>query len=164
MAQCDSALQQVTPMILPGISGAFILALLGVYGPLLQALTTFDFKVILIFAGGCICGLMLFSKALSWLLHHHHNRTLAVLIGLLVGSLYLLWPWRVASELNLNSYAFIQYQHVSPFEYELLTGSNVPLWTVLMLVILGAGLVLLLETVAAPAPANKTGNPDSYTE
>jgi len=140
----------ICAMILPGISGAFILVLLGVYGPVLEALTNFEWVVIGVFAGGCACGLMLFSRILSWLLHHHHDRTLSTLIGLLVGSLYLLWPWRVATELNFNSHAFTQFRHVSPGDYQLLTGSAVSPWLVMFLIVIGAGLVLLLETVAVP--------------
>lgn len=138
----------ICAMILPGISGAFILVLLGVYGAVLEALTGFNWLVIAVFGSGCACGLMAFSRLLSWLLHQHHNLTLSALTGLLVGSLYLLWPWRVATELELDSHAFTQYQHVSPDQFLILSGTAFPPWVCLCLVACGAGLVLLLEFLA----------------
>lgn len=151
----------ICAMILPGISGAFILVLLGVYGPVLEALTGFDWQVITVFGAGCVVGLMLFSRVLSWLLHAYHDLTLSALIGLLVGSLYLLWPWRVATELNLNSHAFIRYQHVLPGEYARLTGEAVSPLLVLLVVTVGAALVLTLEFVAGPAKESKQKDPEA---
>ncbi len=148
-------------MILPGISGAFILVLLGVYGPVLEALTGFDWQVIIVFGAGCVVGLMLFSRVLSWLLHAYHDLTLSALIGLLVGSLYLLWPWRVATELNLNSHAFIRYQHVLPGEYARLIGETVSPLLVLLVVAVGAALVLALEFVAGPVKGSKQKDPEA---
>lgn len=138
----------ICAMILPGISGAFILVLLGVYGAVLEALTGFNWLVIGVFVSGCVCGLMAFSRLLSWLLHKHHHLTLSALTGLLVGSLYLLWPWRVATELDLDSHAFTQYQHVTPGQYLVLTDTAFSPWLCLALVVCGAGLVLVLEFLA----------------
>jgi putative membrane protein len=138
----------ICAMILPGISGAFILVLLGAYAPVLEALTGFDVPVIAVFAAGCLSGLMLFSRLLSWLLHSHHEATLAVLTGMLAGSLYLLWPWRLATEIELGSHAFTRFQHVSPGTYAEATGQAIsPLLCVLLLAV-GIALVLLLESVA----------------
>ena len=150
----------ICAMILPGISGAFILVLLGVYGSVLEALTDFDWQVITVFGAGCVVGLMLFSRVLSWLLHAYHDLTFSALIGLLVGSLYLLWPWRVATELNLNSHAFIRYQHVLPGEYGRLTGEIVSPLLVLLVVSVGAALVLALEFVAGPVKESKQKDPE----
>jgi len=139
----------ICAMILPGISGAFILVLLGAYGPVLEALTGFQWKVILVFAAGCLSGLMLFSRLLSWLLHHHHERTLAVLVGMLAGSLYLLWPWRVALEISLNDHAFTRYEHVLPGTYTEVAGEAFSPWVCVGLFVMGIGLVLLLENFAS---------------
>lgn len=84
----------ICAMILPGISGAFVLLLLGAYEPVLTALTTLDLRIVLVFGAGCLCGLLGFSRLLYWLLQHRRSSTLAVLLGFLAGSLYTLWPWR----------------------------------------------------------------------
>jgi putative membrane protein len=138
----------ICAMILPGISGAFILLLLGAYAPVLEALTGFDVPVIVVFAAGCLCGLMLFTRLLSWLLHHHHENTLAVLTGMLTGSLYLLWPWRVAVEVSLEGFEFTRYRHVLPDTYLEATGQAFSAPVCLGLAVAGVVLVLLLETVA----------------
>jgi putative membrane protein len=138
----------ICAMILPGISGAFILVLLGAYAPVLEALTQFNFGVVGIFAAGCISGLMLFSRFLSWLLHHHHDGTMSALTGMLAGSLYLLWPWRLANEINMGDHIFTRYQHVLPDTYTLMTGSIFSPLICAGLLVLGIFLVLLLEFVA----------------
>ncbi len=84
-------------MILPGISGSFILLLLRKYEHVFDAIGHFDFAVILPFALGAISGLMLFSRLLVWLLKHHYRITLTTIVGMLVGSLWLLWPFQARS-------------------------------------------------------------------
>jgi putative membrane protein len=83
----------ICAMILPGISGSFLLVLLGMYTQVLGAVNERDLLVILVFLLGCVVGLAAFSTALSWSLHHHHDRVLAIMIGLMLGSLRVLWPW-----------------------------------------------------------------------
>lgn len=83
----------ICAMILPGISGAFILVLLGMYGEVLGAVNDRDVVVLAVFLLGCVTGLALFSTLLNWLLRTHHDRVLAVMIGLMLGSLRVLWPW-----------------------------------------------------------------------
>jgi putative membrane protein len=87
----------ICAMILPGISGSFILLLLRKYEYVLNAVGHFDFAVILPFALGAVSGLMLFSRLLVWLLRHHYRVTLTTIIGMLVGSLWLLWPFQARS-------------------------------------------------------------------
>ena len=138
----------ICAMILPGISGAFILVLLGAYGPVLEALTQFNVPVIIVFALGCLSGLMLFTRLLSWMLHHYHDGSMATLTGMLAGSLYLLWPWRVATEMILNDHAFTRYEHVMPETYAQSTGLMFSPYISLGLMIAGLMLVLLLEVLA----------------
>ncbi|MFV0253142.1 MAG: DUF368 domain-containing protein [Beutenbergiaceae bacterium] len=83
----------ICAMILPGISGSFILVLLGTYGPVLGAVSDRNIGAIAIFALGCVIGLALFSTFLNWALRTYHDRVLAVMVGLLLGSLRVLWPW-----------------------------------------------------------------------
>jgi len=83
----------ICAMILPGISGSFLLLMMGMYGAVLGAVHDRDIAVLAVFGLGTIVGLALFSTALGWLLDQHHDSLLAALIGLMVGSLRVLWPW-----------------------------------------------------------------------
>ncbi len=83
----------ICAMILPGVSGAFLLVLLGVYAPVLAAVTDRDLVTLLVVALGCVAGLAGFSTLLNWLLRRFHDLVLAALIGLMVGSVRVLWPW-----------------------------------------------------------------------
>lgn len=81
-------------MILPGISGAFVLLLFGSYFDILSAITNRDLFVLLIFAAGCGIGLLTFTRLLNYVFEHFYDLTISFLIGLMVGSLYGLWPFR----------------------------------------------------------------------
>jgi putative membrane protein len=83
----------ICAMILPGVSGAFLLLVLGIYGVTLEAVSGFNVPYIAVFVAGAAVGLGLFSKLLEWLLDHHHEWTMAALVGLMAGSLRALWPW-----------------------------------------------------------------------
>ena len=81
-------------MILPGISGAFVLLLFGSYFDILTAINNRDLLVLLIFAAGCGIGLLAFTRLLNYVFEHFYDLTISFLIGLMVGSLYGLWPFR----------------------------------------------------------------------
>ena len=83
----------ICAMILPGISGSFLLVLLGMYTEVLGAVEERDIASLGAFLLGCIAGLALFSTLLSWLLEHYRNWVVAAMIGLMVGSIRVLWPW-----------------------------------------------------------------------
>jgi putative membrane protein len=83
----------IVAMILPGISGSFILLMLGMYQPVLDAVNERSADVIVVFGLGAILGLALFSTLLDRLLREHHDAVMAALIGLMAGSLRVLWPW-----------------------------------------------------------------------
>ena len=84
----------ISALILPGISGSFILIILGAYKTLSDALHDFDIKKILIFTSGAAIGLLSFSHLLKWLFKNFHNTTLALLTGFIFGSLNKVWPWK----------------------------------------------------------------------
>lgn len=84
----------ICAMVLPGISGSFILLVLGKYAYVFNAIGYFNLTVILPFAAGAIVGLMMFSRVLVWLLHHYYKNTLSLIIGILIGSLWLIWPFQ----------------------------------------------------------------------
>ena len=81
-------------MILPGVSGAFLLLVMGLYAPTTAAIKALDFGYIAIFGAGAVVGMGAFSGFLKWLLANHHDATMAALVGLMLGSLRALWPWQ----------------------------------------------------------------------
>ena len=83
----------ICAMILPGISGSFLLVMLGMYTEVLGAVNDRNFFVLAVFALGCVVGLGLFSTLLNWLLANYHRLVLAAMIGLMLGSTRVLWPW-----------------------------------------------------------------------
>ncbi len=84
----------ICAMILPGISGSLILILLGKYHTILDAVHDKNWLTLSIFAAGCVIGLMVFSRLLKWLLANYHNTTLYTLAGLMLGTLFKVWPWK----------------------------------------------------------------------
>lgn len=83
----------ICAMILPGISGSFILVMLGMYGPVLAAVNERNLLPVALVALGCVVGLSLFSQVLHWALARHYDSVMAAMIGLMLGSLRVLWPW-----------------------------------------------------------------------
>lgn len=84
----------ICAMILPGISGSFILVLLGTYQVVIGAIKDKDFAIIGLFAIGCVVGLIAFSRVLKWLFEKFKEVTIALLTGFMIGSLYKVWPWK----------------------------------------------------------------------
>ena len=145
----------ICAMILPGISGAFILLLLGAYGPVLAALINLDLPVVGVFVLGCITGLLSFARLLSWLLHSRRQPTLAVLLGILAGSVYSLWPWRALTPCDLadaacqgTDHAFRYYRNEAVQAIDVVSGEPVSLMWCAVLVAAGALLVLGIEQIA----------------
>lgn len=100
----------ISAMILPGISGSFMLLLMGMYTVIIptvkQALKTFELEsliVLAVFALGCLLGLALFSRVLSWTFNRYRGTTLALLTGFMIGSLNKIWPWRNVLTTRINS-------------------------------------------------------------
>lgn len=140
----------ICAMILPGISGAFILVLLGAYRPILQAVNNFDIKTILIFAFGAVVGLLSFSHVLKWLFHHYTNITLAVLTGFIAGSLNKIWPWKKTLETAEfeGKTVILKETSVLPWNFE----GEPYLFPAVILMLTGFILILLLERIATKKP------------
>ena len=137
----------ICAMILPGISGSFILVLLGAYKPVLNALNTRDFFNIIIFMFGAVLGLLTFSRILKWLFFTYKNYTLATLTGFIIGSLNKIWPWQEIISWRTNSKGVevpFNTTSVSPFSFE----GDSQLMMAILLAIIGFGLILLLEKLA----------------
>ncbi len=141
----------ISAMILPGISGSFILLLMGLYPAVLGAVKSLDLPVLAIFGLGCITGLLTFSHLLSWLLKKHRDMALSLLTGLMIGALGKVWPWKETIETRINSSGnsvpFIQ-ENISPFVYESVTGQPAFLVGAIALMFSAIGLVLLIEKIA----------------
>lgn len=91
-----SGMIAICAMILPGISGSFILLMMGMYGVVISAVKDLNIVVIAVFALGALLGLLSFSKLLNWLLQHAKSITLAFLTGIMMGALVKVWPWKEA--------------------------------------------------------------------
>ena len=126
----------ISAMILPGLSGAFILLLLGVYEFILGALLGFDLPYILAFMLGCGVGLLAFSRVLSWLLRAHHELSYGFITGMLLGSISALWPWQQAQAEAGEGYTM--------------------LLPALVCLVLGVAVVVLLQVVFATKPSESS--------
>ncbi len=138
----------ICAMILPGISGSFILLLLGLYANILTAVRSLDLMLIAVFATGCVAGLLSFSRLLSWLLANARNVTLAFLTGLMVGSLNKVWPWKQTLTWRENSAGEsvpLLQANVGPGQFEMLTGQASHWPSAVALMFAGVLLVMLLE-------------------
>ena len=98
----------ICAMILPGISGSFILVLLGKYFYIMEAVKTFDIATLLVFLAGACIGITTFSRVLSYALKNFRNITLAVLTGFMLGSLNKVWPWKETLETFTDSHGVVK--------------------------------------------------------
>lgn len=138
----------ISAMLLPGVSGSFLLLSMGLYGTIMQAVRGLDVGVIALFGGGCVIGLMLFSRLLSWLLRRHHAATMQLLLGFILGSLPLLWPWRELVRYQIGSDGQLiplAHRYLLPGDYATLTGTSAQTAGVIALMIVGALLVVALN-------------------
>lgn len=140
----------VCAMILPGISGAFILVLLGAYKSVTEAAHDFDMKTLGIIAIGAVFGLLTFSKVLKWLFVHYSSITLAVLTGFIAGSLNKIWPWKEVLEKATYGEKEIVLSDASvlPWNFD---GDPQTLWSILLM-LAGFFLIIILEVVATKTP------------
>ncbi len=141
----------ICAMILPGISGSFILVLLGMYSVVLGAIKALDLVFIGVFVVGAGAGLLCFSRLLHWLLHHFHQATMALLTGFLFGSLAVVWPWkRVLSWIEDRHGALkaVQQWPVTPAEFQVYTGQDPQVWLCVSLMAAGFVLVLVIHALS----------------
>lgn len=131
----------ICAMILPGISGSFLLVIMGKYEQILNAVTERNFLVLSVFMVGAVFGLAIFSRVLSWLFAKHHDIVVAALTGFMIGSLRKVWPWKEVLETRLNSHGEL---------VPLVERNILPLfdWSTLLAVVIalvGFGLIVLLD-------------------
>ena len=150
----------ISALILPGISGSFILLLMGMYTLIIptvkDALKTFEGEkllVLAVFAAGCLVGLVTFSRVLSWTFKYYRDTTLALLTGFMVGSLNKIWPWRNVLTYRTNSSGEevpFQEMNVFPGAYE---GDPMVIGAIVSL-ILGFAIVFVLDAAGSKKPAD----------
>ncbi|WP_372918031.1 DUF368 domain-containing protein [Salegentibacter sp.] len=140
----------ICAMILPGISGAFILVLLGAYKTITEAVHDFDFKTLGIFAVGAVVGLLSFSKLLKWLFVHYTSITLAVLTGFIAGSLNKIWPWKIVLEREFygDKEVILKDASVLPWNFD----GDPKILAASLLMLAGFLLIFLLERFASKKP------------
>jgi putative membrane protein len=169
----------ICAMILPGISGSFILVILGAYKTLSDAFHNFDLKKIALFAIGALVGLLSFSHILKWLFKNYHNTTLAILTGFILGSLNKVWPWKQTvsvmndatgvivpfssvSELgtlsvfqkntnDFESYKTVLEESISPFTYSELNTTDHQITFAILLIVAGFLTIFILEKIGSKA-------------
>lgn len=133
----------ICAMILPGISGSFILLLLGKYAFVMEAVSTLNIPVLIVFAAGACIGIVCFSHILSWLLKKFYMLTIALLSGFMLGSLLKVWPWKVPGAQEGFDYPAL------PGTFEQVTGADPQLFMSIGFMVLGLAIVLLIEFMAA---------------
>ncbi|MBU2895839.1 DUF368 domain-containing protein [Vibrio hepatarius] len=141
----------ICAMILPGISGSFILLLIGMYTPVLGAVKSVDIPILLLFISGCVIGLLSFSHILTWLLKHFRDLTLIFLTGLMIGTLPKIWPWKETLTWRTNSSGeqvpLIE-RNLSPLDFEAITSQPAQITVAVLLMLSAVALVLILEKFA----------------
>ena len=142
-----SGMIAICAMILPGISGSFILLLLGKYSYIVDSLTELRLEVHAIFAAGCGIGLLSFSHVLSWMLKKYHDITIALLTGFMLGSLNKVWPWKLTETWRTNSHGeqvpLIQ-SNVLPQNYD----GEAMLIPAIIIAIVGFTLIMIIEKLS----------------
>lgn len=141
----------ICAMILPGISGAFILLLLGKYEFMIKSLIEINIPVIAVFFIGCVVGLLSFSRFLSWILKFYRFPTLALLSGFMIGSLNKVWPWKevIAFRINHEGKQIPAFdQSILPGQYFENTGSDPQIFQAILFTALGVLIVVFIEKIA----------------
>lgn len=138
-----SGMVAICAMILPGLSGAFILLILGVYEFILSALVGLQLDYIIVFAAGCGIGLISFTHLVAWLLSRYRQLAYGCISGMLLGSVLALWPWQVAPLDNETSSSALTI--ISPLKYQAITGNEPELAFAALSLFLGSLIVVFLH-------------------
>ncbi len=156
-----SGMIAISAMLLPGLSGSFLLLLMGMYSIVWGGIKDLDLGIIAAFGAGCLSGVLAFSKALNWAFQNHRNLTLSLLTGFIIGSLNRVWPWQEVLSRRINSKGeevvgftksvlpdtFVQLDGAANMPY----GNDSQLLMVVVLMLVGFATVFLLEMVSKKA-------------
>ena len=137
----------ICAMILPGISGSFLLLLMGLYAPVLAALKGLELGTLIWFVLGAGVGILAFSRVLSWLLHQYQYAMYALLTGFMLGALVKVWPWKETISFRTNSHGeqvpFLQENILPNFSQDLMS-----ILLASLCLVAGLAVVLVLEKVS----------------
>jgi putative membrane protein len=141
----------ICAMILPGISGSFILLLLGKYQFMLNALNEGKIGIIAVLLAGALIGIISFANLLSWLLKRYHNITIALLAGFMLGSLNKIWPWKITISTFTDSHGELKpliQQNVLPGRFAEAMQTDPQIFSAVLLALAGMAIILLFEGIS----------------
>ncbi len=138
----------ISSMILPGLSGSFVLIIMGNYALVLSAINNFELSIIVPLALGCGFGLIAFSHILSWVFKHHANQTLAVMTGFVIGSLVVIWPWKETLTNEVLREGKPPKEVVTGYSWHMPDVTHTETWVAIGLMLLGAVSIVLMERIA----------------
>lgn len=142
----------ICAMILPGISGSFILVIIGMYAPVLAAIESVDIGILLLFMAGCVVGLLSIARLITWAFHHFHDLVLALLTGFMIGALNKVWPWKETLSWRVNSSGEevpLNESSIWPWTFADQAGQDPKLLLAVLMALAGFGLVLLVEWIGS---------------
>ena len=151
----------ICAMILPGISGSFILLILGQYSFIIHSLISFDFFVITVFSSGCVCGLLSLSHLLKWMFKHYKDEAISLLIGIMLGSVNKLWPWKETLLFKINRHQEkvpVLQKNILPSTFEHISGQESMAITAFSLMFLGFAIVFIIHKTAHAKSHQKIGH------
>ena len=131
----------ISAWILPGISGSYILLILGIYPTIIGAIASFELSTLTIFSLGCVFGIFFFVRAVDWVYTKHADRFISFVVGFMLMSLVRLWPWQAEHPDGVGSGLGL----LGPNQYEALTGQSPYLSVVLVFAFLGIGSLWLIN-------------------
>ena len=137
-------------MILPGISGSYILVILGKYQQVLDALNDRDLAALAAFAAGMAVGVLSLVRVVSWLLRRFRQTTMVALTGIMAGALRTVWPWKETVRTRIDSNGEV----VPGVQHNILPGADADLFPALVLMLVGALIVIGLHRLGPTEPAN----------
>ncbi len=138
----------ISSMILPGLSGSFVLILMGNYALVLGAISTVNLAVLIPLAAGCAFGLIAFSHVLSWVFKRHADQTLALMTGFVIGSLVVIWPWKEAITRTVERTGKPPREVVTSYQWFLPDLSSHNTWIAVALMAAGALAIWVMERFA----------------
>jgi putative membrane protein len=142
----------ICAMILPGISGSFILLILGMYAPVLAAIKSLDVGVLMLFMAGCVVGLLSIARLITWAFRHFHDLVLALLTGFMIGALNKVWPWKETLSWRENSSGEkvpLNEASIWPWTFSEQAGQDPKVLLAVLMALAGFGLVLLVEWIGS---------------
>ena len=141
----------ICAMILPGVSGSFLLLIIGMYGPVLSAVKAFEVASLALFLAGCVLGLLSAARVITLAFRHFHDTVLVLLTGFMIGALTKVWPWQETLSWRTNSSGEqvpLNQTPITPAAWESLYQQDALIIPACFMALSGLALVLILETVA----------------